>query len=111
MDLPKNVRENDRLTSTVLALALSVFALLSLRRGQRLRGALAGLGAVAFGYRASTESGDGAEHSEAGLDTEPAVEPEQERCAICGDPIVAGELRTPNENNDIVHEACQESAA
>ena len=112
MDLSKNFRDNDRLTYTLLAAGLSVFALLSLRKGKRLRGVLAGLGAVALGYRASTESGDVVEYFEEELDSGSATEDEpQQHCAICGDPIVAGQLRTPDENDETVHEACLESPA
>jgi hypothetical protein len=111
MQLPKKLRDNDRLTSTLLAVGLSVFALLSLRRGKRLRGVLAGLGAVALGYRASTESGGVVEQFAEELDTGSTTEDDQQRCAVCGDPIVAGQLRTPNENGETVHEACLESPA
>jgi len=110
MELPKNFRDN-RLTSTLLAVGLSVFALRSLRGGKRLRGVLAGLGAVAFGYRASTQSGDVVERIEEEIEIGSESEDVRQRCAVCGDPIVAGQLRRPNENDETVHEACLESPA
>jgi hypothetical protein len=111
MELSKKLRNDDRLTRTLLAVGLSVFALLSVRRGKRLRGVLAGLGAVALGYGAVTESGDVVEHFAEEFATGSTTEDEQRRCAICGDPIVAGQSRTPNENDETVHEACLESPA
>ena len=112
MDIAKTLRDNDdRLTSTLPAVGLSVFALLSLRRGKRLRGALAALGALALGYRAWTDSGDAPERPTADRDTDSAPEDAQQHCAACGDPIVAGQSRTPNENDETVHEACLESPA
>jgi len=113
MDIAKTLRDDDddRLTSTLPAVGLSVFALLSLRRGKRLRGILAGLGALALGYRASTDSGDVLERSGAEHDVDPAPKDVQQHCAACGDPIVAGQRRQPNENDETVHEACLESPA
>lgn len=111
MELSKKLRDDDRLTHTLLAVGLSVFALLSLRSGKRLRGVLAGVGAVTLWYDASTESGDVVEHLAEELDTESTTEDKRLRCAICGDPIVVGQRRGPNENDETVHEACLESAA
>jgi hypothetical protein len=111
MELPKIRRDTDRLTRSLLAVGLLVLALLSLRKGKRLRGVLAGLGAVALGYSVSSESGEVGERFAEALDTESTTESEQRRCAICGDPIVAGQSRTPNENAETVHEACLESPA
>jgi hypothetical protein len=111
MELSKQLRENDRLTRALLAVGLSVVALLSLRRGDRLRGALAGLGAVALGYSASTESDDVVEQFGEELDIGSTTEDDRLRCAICGDPIVVGQPRTPNENDETVHEACLEAPA
>jgi len=111
MELPKTLRDNDRLVRTLAAVGLSVFALRSLRKGKRLRGALAGLGAVALGYGASTDSSDAVEHFAEELDTGSTTEDEQLRCAICGDPIVTGQSRKPNENGETVHEACLKAPA
>ena len=112
MDITKTLRDDDdRLTSILPAVGLSVFALLSLRRGKRLRGILAGLGALALGYRASTDSGDILERSEAGHDVGSAPKDVQQHCAACGDPIVAGQRRRPNANDETVHEACLEAPA
>jgi hypothetical protein len=99
------------LVRIVLAAGLAVVALRSLRRGRRVRGVLAGLGAVALGYSAVTESNDVIEHLVEDLDTEAASETTRLRCAICGDPIVPGQSRRPNENNETVHEACLELSA
>ncbi|WP_255198497.1 DUF2892 domain-containing protein [Halorarius litoreus] len=95
----------------VLATGLAVVALQSLRRGRRVRGVLAGLGAVALGYTAVTESTDVMEHLAEDLDGEAASETVRLRCASCGDPIVPGQSRRPNENNEIVHEACLTASA
>ena len=119
MDLTQNLGDRNRLTRTLLAVGLAVFALWSLRKGKRLRGALAGLGAVALGYGASTESDGTMEHLAEIPDTDPTSEAEQQptseaeqlRCAICGEPIVPGQPRTPNENDETVHEACLEAPA
>lgn len=111
MELSKKLRDNDRLTQKLLAVGLSVFALLSLRNGKRLRGVLAGLGAVAVGYRASTESGDVVDQFAEELDTGSTTDDDQLRCATCGEPIVAGQTRGPNENDETVHESCLESTA
>jgi len=109
MDLTQNPDDRDRLTRTLLAVGLAVFALRSVRKGKRLRGVLAGLGAFALGYRVSTESGDVMERLVEAPDMESTSEAEQLRCAICGEPIVPGESRTPNENDETVHEACLEA--
>ena len=111
MELSNKLRDNDRFTRTLLAVGLSVFALWSLRRGKRLRGVLAGLSAVALGYGAATESSDVVEHLAEELDIGSTTEDEQLRCAICGDPIVVGQPRRPNENEETVHEACLEAPA
>lgn len=111
MELSKELRENDRLTHTLLAVGLSLFALLSLRKGKRLRGVLAGLGAVALVYNTTTESVDVVEHVSEELETESTTEDKGQRCAACGDPIVPGQPRRPNENDETVHEACLETPA
>jgi hypothetical protein len=110
MDLSKNPRDTDRFTQTLLAVGLSVFALLSLRRGKRLRGVLAGAGAVALGYSASTEPGDVVEQFAVELDTVSTTDDDQLRCAACGEPIVPGQNRGPNGNDETVHGSCLESS-
>lgn len=111
MELSQNPDDRDRLTRALLAVGLAAFALWSLRKKRRLRGVLAGLGALALGYSASTESGDVVERLEEVVETESASESPRLRCATCGDPIVAGQLRTPNEDGETVHEACLEASA
>jgi len=44
-------------------------------------------------------------------DTEPTNRTEQLRCAICEESIVPGQSRTPNENNEIVHQDCLQASA
>lgn len=105
MELETSSSRRNRLVRSTLALVLAGVAVVSLRKGRRLRGTLAGVGAVALGYGAT--AGEATEHIEFG-----ATEEEEDvdlRCAICGDPIRPGQARGPNENNDVVHEACRES--
>lgn len=109
MELTQNLEDRDVPVRTLLAVALAVFALWSLRKGKRVRGVLAGLGAFALGWRASTESGDLMERLTDDSGTEPTSEAGQLRCAICGEPIVAGQSRVPNEDDETVHEACLEA--
>jgi len=111
MALTQNFVDRDRLTRTLLAVGLAVFALLSLRKGKRLRGVLAGLGAVALGYTTTTDSGGVMQSLGEGLETEPTSETGQLICSNCGDPIVPGQRRRPNENDETVHEACLEAPA
>lgn len=111
MELTQTLRNRRWLVRTVPAAGLAVVALRSLRRGQRARGVLAGLGAVALGYSAVTESTDVMERLAEKFDPEAASETTQLRCAHCGDPIVPGQSRGPNENDEIVHETCLEASA
>ena len=55
MDLPENVGGRDRLARAVLTVVLTIAAIRSLRNGKRLRGLLAGIGALAFGFNATTK--------------------------------------------------------
>lgn len=105
MDLRKTIGKRSRLVRTVLAAVLTVVAASSLRKGKRLTGALAGVGALAVGYGAATESGElaGAVDIEMGGEEEKA----ERRCAACGEPIVPGQRRGPNESGEIVHEDCE----
>lgn len=111
MELTQNLRNRHWLIRIVLAAGLAVVALRSLRRGKRVRGELACLGAIALGYSAVTESNDVMEHLADDRGTEAASKTIQLRCAICGDPIVPGQYRRPNENNETVHEACLKASA
>jgi len=54
MDKSANVGGRDRLARAALAVALTVAAVRSLRNGRRLRSVLAGAGALAFGFNATT---------------------------------------------------------
>lgn len=115
MELTKNLRNRHWLIRIVLPAGLAVVALRSLRQGKPVRGVLAGLGVVALGYSAVTESNDVMEHLTEDLaedlDTEAASETTQLRCAICGGPIVPGQSRRPNEDNETVHETCLKASA
>lgn len=106
MELSQKLGDNDRLVRTLLAVGLAVFALRSLRNGKRLRGVLAGLGAFALGYGTRYESGSVTEPLAEELDTDSTSEPGQFRCAACGEPIVVGQSRRPDENDETVHDAC-----
>lgn len=105
MELRKRVDDRKRFARTILAGVLTVVAITSLLKGKRRSGVLAGIGAVALGYPAATESG--------GLSESLGVEDEdvELHCAACGRPIRPGERRRPNEDNEVVHEACLESTA
>ena len=54
MEDKRNVGGRDRIVRVLLAVVLSIVAVRSLRRGKRLRGLLAGVGAVGFGFNATT---------------------------------------------------------
>jgi len=120
MELQTVVDDRSRLARILAAGALAVAAIGSLRNGKRLRGALAGAGAVVLGYQA-VDSGDelteldvdaiGATDEEESVESETADEDAKLHCAACGEPIVVGQARGPNANDEIVHEACEEAAA
>jgi hypothetical protein len=111
MELLQTLRNRDRLVRTILTAGLAVFALSSLQNGKRLRGVLAGLGALGLGYSVWSDADDSGVVTGELLDTDPTNEAEQLRCVACGEPIVAGQSRRPNENNETVHEACLEAPA
>jgi hypothetical protein len=52
--MEQNVGGRDRIVRATLAVALSLVAVTALREGNRSRGTLAGLGALAFGFNATT---------------------------------------------------------
>ncbi|WP_276272589.1 DUF2892 domain-containing protein [Haloarcula litorea] len=124
-----------RLVRLLLAAVLALAALRSLRDGKRLRGLLAAAGAVAVGYdtvtrdiadvdvpdvvdeELSTDEDDAAgEEATAETETDGVEDAAVDAstnghaadlvCADCGDPIVPGQNRGPNEDGEIVHDAC-----
>jgi hypothetical protein len=103
MERNENVGGRNRLARALLAVGLGVVAISSLRKGKRLSGALAGAGALALGYGATTGSGERTQV----FDIDATHEDEKLRCAICGDPIRPGQSRGPDANDEIVHEACK----
>jgi hypothetical protein len=107
MELRKNVGDRNRLGRTALTIALTVVAIGSFRKGKRVSGVLAGVGALALGYNATTESGELTES----LGIDATDEDAELRCAACDEPIRPGQRRRPNENDETAHEACIESAA
>lgn len=126
----QNVGGRDRLVRALLTVVLTVTAVRWLRSGKRVRGLLAAVGALNFGFNATTgycgvneklgidtSSGETAGPDlEAAGDTGGQAAPEQTstgqglQCAICGDAIVPGESRGPNEDGEIVHDACKVTA-
>jgi hypothetical protein len=54
MDPETNVGGRDRFARTLLAVVLSVVAVRALRRGKKTTGLLAGVGALGFGFNATT---------------------------------------------------------
>jgi hypothetical protein len=94
--------ERGRLATAALAVALAAVSLSSFRRGKRLNGVLAGAGALAVGYNLASGSRDAMEP----IEVETVDEDGGLRCAACGEPIRPGQLRGPNENDEIVHESC-----
>lgn len=107
MDLNETVDGRDRPVRILLTVALLAYAVRSFRKGKRVTGALAGLGALGLGYTLTTETKELTEV----IDIETGEEDDQLRCAECGDPIVPGERRKPNADNEVVHETCLETSA
>ncbi|MEF8785091.1 MAG: DUF2892 domain-containing protein [Haloarculaceae archaeon] len=118
-----------RLARIVLAVALAVVAIRSFRNGKRATGVLAGLGAGALGYSATAEEhelteeinietpreddsagesseSDSTERTGSVDSSDTSDEDGRLRCAACGDPIVLGQRRGPNADNEIVHRTC-----
>jgi len=135
MDETKNVGGRDRLLRFLLTAVLSVVAVRWLRSGKRLRGLLAGGGALGLGFTATTgycgvndaldvdttagseevsiefDETDGGATADVESDTTADAGATQVReqyltCADCGEPIVAGQSRGPNSQGDIVHDDC-----
>ncbi|MFD1589390.1 DUF2892 domain-containing protein [Halorientalis brevis] len=125
MELRDALPGGNRAVNVLLAVVFALVSIRSLRNGQRLRGALAGAGAVAFGAGATksraSESDDGSEYEigadsagSTGTEPETVTETASEEqaathgltCASCGDPIRPGQRRGPNENGVIVHDDC-----
>lgn len=129
MDDTKNVGGRDRLGRFLVAAVLSIAAVRWLRGGKRVRGLLAGVGALGFGFNATTgycgvndalgvdttdESGEVSidfDESDEGTETTTDAGATQARehyltCAACGEPIVAGQSRGPNEDDEIIHDDC-----
>ncbi|MBX0323999.1 DUF2892 domain-containing protein [Halomicroarcula sp. F13] len=132
MDVPENVGGRDRLARAALAVVLTIAAIRSFRNGKRVRGLLAGAGALVFGFNASTkycgvndaldvDTSVGVAEDESDDDTavvstddettesatESATAGASLTCAACGEPIVVGESRSPNEDGKTVHDACK----
>lgn len=105
MDLDENASGRDRIARMLAAAGLTVAAAALLRKGRRITGALVGIGALALGYQAATGSEELAE----ALGTDTPSEAGELRCAICGEPIVPGQRRGPNENDETVHIDCREA--
>lgn len=107
MELEEDATGRDRLARMLAAAGLTVAAAALLRRGKRITGAVAGVAALALGYQATSDA----------LETGPTASPSgnatsgELTCAICGEPIVPGQARGPDENDDIVHVDCREATA
>ena len=105
MVLNKGVDDREQIARILLTAALAAVAVRLLRGDNRPMAVLAGAGAVALGY--STATGLADRKKESGAD--PIERDEEMRCSICGEPIVPGQSRGPDSDNEIVHEACMES--
>lgn len=120
LELDSRVGGSDGLASKVLTVVLAVVALRSLRRGKRLRALVAGVTAVALGFTATAGRPEFGEPFDVDLETaveeelrgpastEAAGEAGDLRCSICGNPIVPGQARGPDANDEIAHVACIE---
>ena len=134
MDTTQNVGGRDRLVRLVLTVVLSIVAVRWLKRGKRLRGLLAGSGALGLGFTATTgycgvndalgvdtAGDDGSDSVDVDFETtddsdtvaagdattaSDADDSHTLHCAACGEPIVPGQSRGPNDDGDIVHDRC-----
>lgn len=107
MELSDIGSDRGRLVSAVLSVVLIAIAISSLRKGKRLSGAVAVVSAVVLGYNAAGRPRDLTEP----LDIGGTSEEGELRCAVCGEPIVSGQLRSPNADGEIVHEDCKRRPA
>ena len=105
MELLKPIKQHAGTVRIVSTLALAVIAVRSFLTGKRVRGLLAAGGAIAVGATASTLEPTEIEIESGGEST---TETSGMQCPICGDPIVPGQSRRPNEADEIVHEDCLE---
>ena len=128
MDDTKNVGGRDRLGRLLLTVVLSIVSVRWLRRGKRVRGLLAGVGALGLGFNATTgycgvndaldidttaDTDEVTIDFEANGDTATASDRDATdtddhhlSCAFCSEPIVPGQSRGPNSQGDIVHDDC-----
>jgi len=129
MEDKQNVGGRDRLVRALLTVVLTVTAIRWLRSGKRGRGLLAAVGALGFGFNATTgycgmneklgidtSSSESTPDLDAVGDTGGQDAPQETstgkglQCAVCGEAIVPGESRGPNEDGEIVHDACTVTA-
>ena len=109
MELLEKVKQREDIVRIVSTVTLAAIAVRSFMKGKRGRGLLAAGGAVAVGATTSTLKPTALEigrEPEATSEPETTSEAEAMPCAICNEPIVIGESRRPNENDEIVHESC-----
>ncbi|MFC7133456.1 MULTISPECIES: DUF2892 domain-containing protein [Salinibaculum] len=132
MNIEEDSDGRGRLVRVLLAVALTVAAVRSFRHGKRLRGVVAGLAALAVGYTMRSPDTDAVdrEWEGSGSETTTAESVGIERevpagatprgasrpgavmtCAACGEPIVAGQRRGPDDRGEIVHERCMNETA
>ena len=122
-----------RLVQFLLTAVLSIAAVRWLRSGKRVRGLLAGVGALGLGFNATTgyvggtdgldidttdvpdisvDDADAHENADVSgtaadnADTATAESAEL-HCDICGEAIVPGQRRGPTEDGEIAHADCQ----
>jgi hypothetical protein len=128
MALTETSEERNRIVQIALAGIVGLAAVRAFRRGNRVGGVLGAFGALALGYTALSDTereasavavdDEGTRVSTASA-TEDETTTENEttgggaklRCAACGEPIVPGQRRGPDEHDRTVHEACLQAAA
>lgn len=104
MDSPDPRTERSRLARLTLTAVLALLAVRAFLQGKRLRGGLAAIGAVAVGY-STVDSSDMTL-----VEVERSTHDPDLTCAICGEAIVPGEPRVPNEAGETVHDACLDAS-
>lgn len=107
MELEENASGRDRIARMLAAAGLTVAAAALLKKGRRFTGAFVGAGALALGYQAASESPG----LKSAVGSDSGKQKGQIHCAICGEPIVPGQARGPDENDNTVHIDCRESTA